>query len=69
MNNGKIKCSIGILTLNCEDTLARCLENLRDFDEIIVCDGNSTDKTIGIAKNSAQKLSSNMIPTSRICVA
>lgn len=49
--NKKIKCSVGILTLNSEKGLPLCLESLKDFDEIIVSDGNSTDRTVEIAKS------------------
>lgn len=46
----KIPCSIGVLTLNSEKTLRRCLNSVKDFAEIVICDGNSTDKTLEIAK-------------------
>ncbi len=52
----KIPCSIGVLTLNCADSLAECLESLKDFAEIIVCDGNSTDNTLEIAKQYGAKI-------------
>ncbi len=45
----KIPCSVEILTRNSEAGLARCLESVKDFAEIIVVDGNSTDKTREIA--------------------
>lgn len=52
MNQGsqnKIPCSVSMLTLNGERDLPACLESLKDFAEIIVCDGNSTDRTRDIA--------------------
>lgn len=52
----KINCSIGILTLNCGDTLRQCIESLKDFGEIIICDGNSTDNTLDIAKEYGAKI-------------
>ena len=52
----KINCSVGILTLNCGDTLGQCLESLKDFGEIIICDGNSTDNTLEIAKEYGAKI-------------
>ncbi len=52
----QISCSIGILTLNSASTLRRCLEPLRDFAEVIVCDGNSTDETLAIAKEFGVKI-------------
>jgi len=45
----KIPCSVEILTRNSEQTLERCLESVKDFSDIIVLDGNSTDDTSIIA--------------------
>lgn len=52
----KIPCSIGILTLNSEKTLRRCLDSVKDFAEIIICDGNSKDKTLEIAGEYGAKI-------------
>lgn len=52
----KIPCSVSLLTLNVEDSLPACLESLRDFEEIIVCDGNSTDRTLAIARSFGAKV-------------
>lgn len=52
----KIPCTIGILTLNCADSLSECLISLQDFAEIIVCDGNSTDGTQKIAEDFGAKV-------------
>jgi len=49
MNQNKIPATIRILTLNSEKVLRRCLESCKDFDEILIFDGNSTDKTLQIA--------------------
>ncbi len=46
----KIPCSVSILTLNSAEGLRACLEALKEFEEIIVCDGNSTDNTQDIAR-------------------
>lgn len=46
----KIPCSVVLITLNAEAGLQACLESLKDFEEIIVADGNSTDRTRDIAK-------------------
>lgn len=49
-NKEKIACTVGILTFNSEETLERTLESVKDFSEIIVCDGGSTDLTLEVAK-------------------
>lgn len=46
----KIFCSVEILTRNSEKTLERCLESVKDFNDIIILDGNSTDRTLEIAR-------------------
>ncbi|MEK7538910.1 MAG: glycosyltransferase family 2 protein [Patescibacteria group bacterium] len=46
----KIPCSVEILTLNSEKTLKRCLESVRDFEDIIILDGGSTDGTVALAE-------------------
>ncbi len=52
----KIKCSVGILTLNSEKGLPACLESFKDFAEIIICDGNSTDSTREVALSYRAKV-------------
>lgn len=52
----KIPASVGILTLNSGQTLRRALNSLTDFAEIIVCDGNSTDNTLEIAREYGAKI-------------
>lgn len=52
----KIPCSVGILTLNSGATLRRCLDSLKDFAEIVICDGNSTDNTLEIASEYEAKI-------------
>ena len=42
--------SVVIHTYNSERYLERCLESVKDADEIIICDMYSTDRTIDIAK-------------------
>ncbi len=46
----KIQSTVGVLTFNSAITLRRALESVRDFDEIIICDGGSTDSTLDIAR-------------------
>lgn len=45
----KIPCTVEILTLNSALTLPRVLESVKDFAEILVLDGGSTDGTKNIA--------------------
>ncbi|MBI2055044.1 MAG: glycosyltransferase family 2 protein [Candidatus Sungbacteria bacterium] len=53
---GGIPASVSILTFNSATTLPRALESLKDFDEIIVCDGGSTDGTLAIAEKYGSKV-------------
>jgi len=46
----KIPATVGILTFNNESTLERTLESVEMFDDILICDGGSTDATLQIAK-------------------
>lgn len=45
-----ISCTVGVLTHNSGQSLRRALESVRDFGEIIICDGGSTDNTLAIAE-------------------
>ncbi len=38
-----------VLTTNNEKTIKRCLDSLRELDEVLVIDGGSTDRTLEIA--------------------
>lgn len=44
------KISVVINTYNAERHFAKVLESLKDFDEIVVCDMESTDSTLEIAR-------------------
>lgn len=46
----KLAVSVLIIAQNCADSLRRCLDSLRDFEEIVFVDGGSTDKTLDIAR-------------------
>lgn len=56
MNNRKIQCSVGILTFNNAATLKLALESVKNFAEIIVCDGGSTDDTLSLARAFGAKV-------------
>ena len=47
----RIPCSVGILTFNSAATLPRALESVKMCDDIIICDGGSTDDTLAIARS------------------
>lgn len=51
-----IKASVYIICQNEEQHIARVLESVRGFDEIIVVDSGSNDKTIEIAKSYGVKI-------------
>lgn len=50
MTEQKILCTVSVLTRNSADVLPRALASVRAFDEILILDGNSTDRTRNIAK-------------------
>jgi glycosyltransferase involved in cell wall biosynthesis len=45
-----IPATVGILTFNSGKTIRRALESVKDFDDIVLCDGGSTDGTLEIAR-------------------
>lgn len=55
-NQKKIPITIVITTKNEEPRLKRCLEALKQFDEIIVVDSHSTDKTAAIARKNGARV-------------
>ena len=54
MENNKI--SVVINTYNASQHLERVLETVKDFDEIVICDMESTDDTCDIAKRYGCRL-------------
>lgn len=44
-----MKISVVINTFNAEEFLERVLESIRDFEEVLICDMHSTDRTVEIA--------------------
>lgn len=56
-----MKISAVLIVKNEEAMLARCLESVKDADEIIVCDTGSTDNTVEIAKQFTDKVYTDFI--------
>ncbi len=56
MKTKKIPITVLVATKNEEGNLARCLESVLDFAEVIVIDSQSTDRTIEIAKKQNAKV-------------
>lgn len=52
----KIPCTVEILTLNNEKTIEKALESVKDFAEILLIDGNSSDHTLEIAKKFGARI-------------
>lgn len=51
-----MRLSAVLIAKNEEELLPRCLESLKGFDEIIVCDTGSEDKTVEIARRYTDKV-------------
>lgn len=51
-----MKLSISLIIKNEEKILDKCLQSVKEADEIIVCDSGSTDKSIEIAKKYTDKI-------------
>lgn len=51
-----MKISVVINTYNAEKFLDRVLQSVKDFDEIVICDMHSTDKTLDIAAKYSCKV-------------
>ena len=69
MVNDKILASVGILTLNSAAGLPKTLASVKAFDDIYICDGNSTDGTQEIARSYGARVTKQFdhdIPNSRL---
>lgn len=51
-----MKISAVLITKNEEELLGRCLESVKELDEIIICDTGSTDGTLEVAKKYTDKI-------------
>ena len=58
-----------LIVKNEEALLARCLESVKDADEIIICDTGSTDGTIEVAKKYTDKIYTDFIWNGSFCDA
>lgn len=58
-----------LIVKNEEAMLGQCLESLKGFDEIIVCDTGSSDKTIEIAKRYTDKVYTDFAWCDSFCKA
>lgn len=57
-----MKISAVLIVKNEEAMLARCLESVKEADEIIICDTGSTDGTLEIAKKYTDKIYTDCPP-------
>ena len=51
-----MKISVSMVVRDEEAMLARCLDTVKDADDIVICDTGSTDKTIEIAKEYTDRV-------------
>ena len=58
------KISVFLVVLNEEKNIRRVLESVKEFDEIIVVDSGSTDKTQEIAREYTDHVVHHPLPTS-----
>lgn len=54
--NADMKISVVINTLNAEEFLERALESVKEFDEIVICDMYSDDRTVEIASRYSARI-------------
>ena len=60
------KISVVINTYNARQHLAKVLDSVKDFDEVVVCDMESTDDTVAIAEQYGCKVVTFPRPTTRV---
>ena len=48
--------SVSLICRNSSDVLERCLESVKDADEIVICDTGSSDNTLEIARKYTDKV-------------
>lgn len=53
--------SVVMIVKNEEELLARCLNSVKDADEIIICDTGSIDRTVEIAKKYTDKVYTDFV--------
>ncbi len=56
-----MKVSAVLIAKNEEAVLARCLESVKEADEIIVCDTGSTDRTVEIARQFTDRVFTDFV--------
>jgi len=56
-----MKISVAMIVKNEEVLLARCLDTVKDADEIIICDTGSEDSTVEIAKKYTDKVYTDFV--------
>lgn len=56
MINNKLPCTLAILTKDSGEVLKRALESVKDFADIVICDGGSTDDTLSIANKYGARI-------------
>lgn len=66
-NSTNTKISVVINTYNAEKDLKKVLVSVKDFDEVVVCDMQSTDRTVAIAQEMGCKVVTYPKGTLSIC--
>lgn len=51
-----INCSACILTYNSGKTIRKCLESVKNFTDIVILDGGSTDETLAVAESFGARI-------------